>query len=280
MAAGNERQELPEDRFGFGENWKSFLSLLNEERIRSAEASLKEMLGVETLAGKTFLDIGSGSGLFSLAAYRLGANVTSFDYDKNSVGCTSALKNRYFNAGGGQTWRVEEGSALDPAYLAGLGKFDVVYSWGVLHHTGDMWAALANVTACTRPGSLLFISLYNDEGWRSVLNTKIKLAYVRAPRAGKCLMAAVYTATEAVKGAVIDILRMKNPMDRHRERVKTRGMSFWHDHIDWLGGYPFEVARPGDIVEFYRQRGFELIKLDVVRRGHGCNEYVFVCKPG
>ena len=56
------------DRFTFGRNWQHFLRLLNEERIQAAESSLKQMLELDHLQGKTFLDIGSGSGLFSLAS--------------------------------------------------------------------------------------------------------------------------------------------------------------------------------------------------------------------
>ena len=122
------------ERFEFGKNWARFLAVLNEERIAEAENSLRQMLECETLQNKTFLDIGSGSGLFSLAARRLGAEVFSFDYDPNSVGCTRELRRRYFENDG--QWRVEEGSALERKYLESLGKFDIVYSWGVLHHTG------------------------------------------------------------------------------------------------------------------------------------------------
>ena len=132
------------ERFEFGKNWSRFLSLLNDERIAAAQNSLKHMLGVEDLRGKSFLDIGSGSGLFSLVARRLGARVHSFDYDPHSVACTKELRRRYFP--GDAEWTVEGGSALDADYLKSLGEFDVVYSWGVLHHTGQMWQALDNAT--------------------------------------------------------------------------------------------------------------------------------------
>ena len=65
-------------------------------RIEEAKASLKQMLDVDSLTGKTFLDVGSGSGLFSLAAIMLGVKVYSFDYDPQSVACTTELKRRYF----------------------------------------------------------------------------------------------------------------------------------------------------------------------------------------
>ena len=138
------------ERFKFGANWARFLTVLDDQRIKKAEESLKEMLRVESLAGKRFLDVGSGSGLFSLAARRLGAVVYSFDYDPQSAACTQELKRRYFPDD--NEWTVEEGSVLDRDYLDRLNRFDVVYSWGVLHHTGAMWQALENVAPLVNGG--------------------------------------------------------------------------------------------------------------------------------
>src|SRR5690242_8743787 len=127
------------ERFQFGQNWSQFLPAIDEERIQRAETSLKEMLEVESLEGKTFLDIGSGSGLFSLAARRLGARVHSFDFDPKSVYCTTELRKNYFRDD--DSWKIQEGSVLDAEFMKSLGHYDIVYSWGVLHHTGNLWTA-------------------------------------------------------------------------------------------------------------------------------------------
>lgn len=268
-------EETEEKHFAFGQNWRNFLSVLDDERIAQAEKSLREMLRAEDLAGKSFLDIGSGSGLFSLAARHLGAQVVSFDYDAESVGCTQELRRRYFPTDSNGEWRVEQGSVLDRDYMNGLGRFDIVYSWGVLHHTGHMWQALENVIGNVTPGGLLFISIYNDEGWHSDANKKMKQIYNTAPAIVKHAMIVGYAVFIATKEFTIDMLCRKNPLTRYREKAKSRGMSVWYDIVDWVGGWPYEVATPEVLFEFYYQRGFELVKLRTRPRGHGCNEFVF-----
>jgi 2-polyprenyl-3-methyl-5-hydroxy-6-metoxy-1,4-benzoquinol methylase len=170
LALRHAREVDTGKRFRFGENWSRFLGVLNDDRIRQAEASLCEVLGC-SMSGKSFADVGSGSGLFSLAARRLGARVHSFDYDRQSVACTLELKRRYFAED--PLWTVEQGSVLDVEYLSSLGNFEVVYSWGVLHHTGSMWQALENVAQLVRDGGTLFVAIYNDQGklsrhWRKI----------------------------------------------------------------------------------------------------------------
>ena len=109
-------------RFGFGRNWLSFIGVVDEARIRAAGDSLLGTLQLSTLSGRTFLDIGCGSGLFSLAACQLGAAVRSFDCDQDSVLATTELRRRF---AAGSDWRIERGSILDPEFVAGLGRFDV-----------------------------------------------------------------------------------------------------------------------------------------------------------
>jgi 2-polyprenyl-6-hydroxyphenyl methylase/3-demethylubiquinone-9 3-methyltransferase len=258
-------------RFAFGENWSRFLAAIDERRVEAAKASLRERLGVADLTGATFLDVGCGSGLFSLAAARLGAaRVHSFDYDPESVRCAEVLRSRY---GPTAPWTIERGSALDEAYLARLGRWDVVYSWGVLHHTGDMWRALALVARCVAPGGRLFVAIYNDQGWRSKLWTLEKRLYVAHPVLRPVLAGAAVTVAVPA-WAVADLAAGRLPWVRYRT-PRPRGMAWWRDLIDWIGGYPFEVATTAALEQFYRTRGFTLTRLVSCGRRSGCNELVF-----
>jgi SAM-dependent methyltransferase len=251
-------------RFEFGNNWARFLSLLSKERILEAEISLKSMLSIENMHCQKFLDVGSGSGLFSLAARRLGASVRSFDYDPLSVICTQKLKDLYFPEDA--NWIIEKGSVLDSDYLGKLGNYDIVYSWGVLHHTGAMWQALENVIPLVRHGGHLLIAIYNDQGWKSTCWKWIKKIY-NMSILGKAASTILFTPF-FIGGRLFS----RYVMER---KENERGMSLWYDMVDWLGGYPFEVAKPEDIFEFFRTKGFLLEKLKTSGGKLGCNEFVF-----
>ncbi len=260
------------ERFTFGENWKDFLRTVNESRISESVAALRQMLGVTSLEGKRFIDIGSGSGLSSLAAHRLGADVTSFDYDPSSVGCTLEMRDRF--AKESDRWRILHGSALDAAFIATLGTYDIVYSWGVLHHTGQMWNAIDNVIPLVRPGGQLFVALYNDQGVWSQRWTRIKRVYCSSTT-GKFAVSSVFIPYWIARGALSDVIRGHAPWYSIARYGKNRGMSAWHDWHDWLGGYPFEAAKPEAIILPIQQKGFTLTNLNTQYGSVGCVEYVF-----
>lgn len=266
------------ERFAFGENWSKFLADLDENRVGIAEDSIASMLGVRDLSGKRFLDIGCGSGLFSLAARRLGATVHSFDYDPASVACAQTLRQRYLpNC---QGWTIDRGSVLDVNYMRSLGEFDVVYSWGVLHHTGSMWTGLENLVERVAPGGQAFIAIYNDQGTASRRWRKVKRLYCASPRWFRGVILALCLGRIWGRSFLLDLLRGRPGYSWRAYATGTtgtaRGMSAWRDLVDWVGGYPFEVAKPEEIFEFFRSRGFRLERLVTCGGGYGCNEFVFV----
>lgn len=286
----------PPGAFEFGRNWSRFLEVVDEQRIEAAMESLARRLGDTSLEGKRFLDAGSGSGLFSLAAQRLGANVVSFDIDPHSVACTTEMKRRF--APEARDWQILSGSALDSSFLKSLGTFDVVYSWGVLHHTGQMWRAIDLVQERVAPGGQLWIALYNDQGGISDRWKRVKQLHQACPAALRTpyviMVGSIWAAWRVlclrvpVKLAGL-VLGKPKPDPRAQGQMsdapappvsnpkaeRQRGMHWWYDLVDWIGGWPFEVATPEQVLHFLHARGFEIADLMTVGGGLGCNEFLF-----
>ena len=258
--------------FEFGENWRSYADLIDEHAIEQAQEALLKLISRETWSSSRILDIGSGSGLHSLAALRLGAaEVVAIDIDPNSVETTRRV---VAARAPGAPFRAEVLSVFE-ADPGKLGEFDIVYSWGVLHHTGDMWNAVAKAATLVRPGGLFALALYQKRPTCGFWTWE-KRVYTNMGRWPRKLARGLFG------GMILAHLTMcgRNPIAYVRNYGTDRGMSFWHDVHDWMGGYPYESSTPDETVEKLGQMGFAPDKVLALPRGFGffgtgCAEYVF-----
>ncbi len=261
-----------EAHFEFGENWTSYAKTIDQKRIDLAIEGIKKLFP-RGLAGRTFLDIGCGSGLHSFAALSLGAaSVLAIDIDENSVSTTRALlSDRAANS----KWDTKIVSIFD-ASANELGHFDVVYSWGVLHHTGDMWRAIDCATKFVSLGGQFAIAIYSATACDNIWKAE-KRYYARAPRSIQWTIRQAYIAAFLTART---LRSWESPMARMRNYPKMRGMNFSHDVHDWLGGYPYETATATEIHDrvcnmgFTEERSFRLPKT-LGLFGSGCHEFVF-----
>ena len=276
----SESEMVDDTRFAFGKNWQTFLrDHLNQERIDEAKKSLVEFCNANDLIrGKTFVDIGCGSGLFSLVAHQLGAsNVVSMDIDPESVRCCEYLREK---EGHSSNWQIKHGSILDDDFVSNLGRYDFVYSWGVLHHTGRMWKAIENASRLVKEKGAFCIAIYNKaDAWGmypdgrfgpSHLWVKEKRLYSRMPLPLQNLVD--YSVMSAL--VVLYILTFNNPIKKIRTHKQFRGMSWRIDIKDWLGGFPYEYASVEEIFNFVKKLGFSLENLKC-NKGLMNNEYLF-----
>jgi 2-polyprenyl-6-hydroxyphenyl methylase/3-demethylubiquinone-9 3-methyltransferase len=160
---------------------------------------------------------------------------------------------------------------LDPATH---GTFDVVHSWGVLHHTGDMHRAIETAGRLVAGGGVYVLALYQKtpscEFWK-----REKRFYSSAPPLVQAAVRVTYKGAYLTKVTVTG----RNPIAYVRGYGSERGMDFHHDVHDWLGGYPYESVDPAELEAELASQGFEAVRSFVVpvRRGvlgTRCDEYV------
>lgn len=264
-------QTADDIRFEFGKNWKQFIERnLRPEQIAVSRQHLLSFLALSDLRGRTFLDIGCGSGLHSLAAFHAGAErIVSFDYDPKSVEATEICR-RY--AGEPPTWTIQQGSVLDAGFIETLPQADIVYSWGVLHHTGDVWAAIRNAATRVPRGGLFYIALYSadvqvdpsPEFWLDV-----KRRYVAGSRWMRRRLELWYIWRFGMNRRVLSLpLVIKRAIEYRR----NRGMSYLTDIRDWLGGWPMEFVKDADAVAFCETLGLSLVRM---KTGEANTEFLF-----
>jgi len=261
-----------ESHFEFGENWRSYSKTIDQKRVDSAIEGVRKLFP-DGLAGKTFLDIGCGSGLHSFAALSLGAaSVLGIDIDENSVSTTRTLLG---NRASDSKWDAKNVSIFD-ASPDDLGQFDVVYSWGVLHHTGDMWRAIDCAAKFVGPGGQLAIAIYSATACDNIWKAEKRL-YAHAPRFIQWTIRKAYITAFLTARS---LRSWESPVKYVRNYPKMRGMNFSHDVHDWLGGYPYETATAMEIHDrvccmgFTEERSFPLPKTLGLFES-GCHEFVF-----
>ena len=266
-------KNVPETRFEFGKNWKSFSNYIDDHVIQMAQSSLEDLLNTNDLTGKTFLDVGCGSGLFSLAASNMGANVFSFDFDLDSVECAKEIRRRY--AQDDSNWEIQQGSILDTGYLHGLKKFDIVYSWGVIHHTGDLWKAFSNLIELVNCDGVVCVAIYNDQGIKSKIWNAIKKFYNQSPRFIRPPFVVITFIGIHLLSFLYHIFKFKiiSYLKNIKNYRSNRGMNLFNDWVDWIGGYPFQVASVETVNKFLLENGFET-NLTRSVSSFGNNEFV------
>ena len=274
----NSAETKLESHFEFGKNWEKLVSQLGDESVANAARALAGFLEREDLRGLSFLDVGCGSGLSSLAAFQLGAkSIVSVDIDPQNIANVSRLRAK-FSVPVDFSWTAWTASIVNQEDLMKLPKADIVYSWGVLHHTGAMWEGLNNCSSLVAPGGYLYIMLYRDAILAPMWKW-IKYFYTISPRVVQSLMRNSFAGVLLLGALLVG----KNPLRIIRNYgKKSRGMSWYVDVTDWVGGYPFEYASYREVVGFLEKRGFKLIKispqpnedLNLGYRGTGSYEYL------
>lgn len=264
-----------ESHFSFGQNWSDYSEIVEERHILSAEEDLTRLMNSDDITGRKWCDLGCGSGIHAVAAARLGAIVSAVDIDPQSIATTQKLAK---NFGVENSISTTANSVFDLPFESK--SFDIVYSWGVLHHTGDMWSAITEASRLVSEtkGSQLVIALYRKTRLCRLWKLEKRLYKDASP-----VVQAVVRRVFVLGYDMSLILRRRSPWSHRRNYFQMRGMSFKHDVHDWLGGYPYESVSAIELEAAMKNLGFTLIRQFVMKPNHtpwgffgsGCDEFVF-----
>ena len=266
---------MTKKQFNFGENWREFSHhALTPDRVQQAREDFADLFSGIPLRDRSFLDIGFGQALSLLLA--TGAGCRSVGCDINPI-CAEILaenRQRFFPELTNVQIPVVVGSILDEAILerlrgltgeAGRETYDIVHSWGVLHHTGDMWRGIQHAASLVGPEGHLVLALYAHH-WSSGTWKVIKWSYVRVPSVVRRLFIALLYPV---------IYLAKFLVTRRDPREQKRGMDFYYDVVDWVGGYPYEYVKAEDLARRVEELGFKNTRVIRATVPTGCNEFVF-----
>ncbi len=261
------------EAFDFGSNWKHYSArALTTSRVEGAREAFCELtFGIE-LKSRSFLDVGFGQGLTALCAADAGAAVCCLDVNPR---CAEALEltSQFFLPKVKEKLNLIVGSILSSSDVRTLREksgdgYDVVHSWGVLHHTGDLQQAFANCAGLVKPGGHLIVAIYNRH-WSSPLWERIKRLYCRLPRIGQKTMIGLFVPVIYLAKLLVT---RRNPLE------KERGMDFLVDIVDWVGGYPYEYAVIDEVLDLGNKNSLQTLRVTPAGVPTGCNEFVFT-KP-
>lgn len=259
--------------YQFGENWSSYSETITDDAVAEAENGLLKLLTVEELQGRRFMDIGCGSGLHALAALRQGAaTVYGVDIDKNSVETSKRVLERFAAE---SDCKIENVSVFDLKYPEG-DAFDIVYSWGVLHHTGALDAALRKAVEMVAPGGLFAFALYRRTACDGFWKVEKKW-YTNAGPAARSFAEKIYVGLFRL-GLLAKGKSFRSFLSGYKSR---RGMDYYHDVRDWLGGYPYEAITPDEVDRLMQELGFQKVRAFTQASplgglfGSGCDEFVY-----